>query len=89
MTPLTPDDREVIRRLTEEQWTAALSARDWDKALGMCADEIVYMPTDHPILRGHAALRAWLDQFPRTSKFSQPLRRWDRGASQLPAPLLP
>ena len=73
MTTLTPEDRNVIRQVTEEQWTTALLARDWSQLLAMCADDVVYMPADHPVLRGHAALRAWLDQFPRMLKFSQPL----------------
>ena len=70
---LTAEDRESIRRMTEEGWTAAGLAQDWDKAIAMCAPDIVYMPADHPVLRGHAALRAWFDQFPRIVKFSQPL----------------
>jgi ketosteroid isomerase-like protein len=57
---LTKEDRETIRRLTEEEWTAAGLARDWDKALAMCAPDIVYMPADHAVLRGRAELRAWL-----------------------------
>ena len=73
MTTLTTDDRDVIRQLTEARWTAALLARDWNQLLAMCADDIVYMPADHPVLRGHAALRAWFDQFPRMLTFSQPL----------------
>ena len=70
---LTAEDRESIRSLTEDGWTAAFLAQNWDKALAMCAPDIVYMPADHPVLRGHAALRAWLDQFPRILKFAQPL----------------
>ena len=73
MTTFTAEDREVIRQLTEEQWTAAVVARDWNKVLAMCATDVVYMPADHPVLRGQAALRAWFDQFPRLVKFRQPL----------------
>ena len=70
---LTAEDRESIRSVTEEGWTAAALARDWDKVLAMCAPDIVYMPADYPVLRGHAALRAWLDQFPSILRFTQPL----------------
>jgi ketosteroid isomerase-like protein len=70
---LTTEDRESIRIMTEQRWTGAALARDWDKALAMCAPDIVYMPADYPVLRGHAALRAWLDQFPPILKFAQPL----------------
>ena len=70
---LTPEDRETIRTLTEQKWTAAGLERDWDKALALCAEDIVYMPADQSVLRGHPALRAWLDQFPPIVRFTQPL----------------
>jgi ketosteroid isomerase-like protein len=59
--------------MTERQWTAAMLARDWDTALAMCAPNVVYMPADHPVLHGHAALRGWFEQFPPILKFTQPL----------------
>jgi hypothetical protein len=31
------------------------------------------MPAGHPVLRGHAELRAWLEQFPETVAFEQPI----------------
>jgi ketosteroid isomerase-like protein len=70
---LSADDRETLRDLVERQWTTACVSRDWDKVLSMCAEDIVYMPADHPTLRGHAEFRAWLEQFPRIVKFTQPL----------------
>jgi ketosteroid isomerase-like protein len=33
----------------------------------------MYMPADQPILRGHAALRDWLEKFPPIVEFTQPL----------------
>jgi ketosteroid isomerase-like protein len=71
---LTAEDRERLRDLIERQWTAACLTRDWEKALAMCAEDIVYMPADHPALRGHAELRAWFEQFPKILKFTQPLQ---------------
>jgi ketosteroid isomerase-like protein len=73
MTTLTTDDRNVIQRFTEAEWTTGMLTRDWSQILAMCADDIVYMPADHPVVRGHAALRAWLEQFPPIVRFSQPL----------------
>jgi ketosteroid isomerase-like protein len=70
---LTVEDREAIRQFTEQEWTAATLARDWDRCLALCADDIMYMPADQPILRGHAALRDWLDKFPPIVEFTQPL----------------
>jgi ketosteroid isomerase-like protein len=71
--PLTAEDRAVIRRFTEHEWPAAALARDWDRLLAMCANDITYMPADHPVLRGHLALREWFEQFPPIVKFTQPL----------------
>jgi ketosteroid isomerase-like protein len=70
---LGAEARETLRALVEEQWPAACLARDWDKVLAMCAQDIVYMPADHPALRGHAEFRAWLHQFPPIVKMDQPL----------------
>jgi len=73
MTTLTSADHEVVRQLTEDVWTAGIMARDWKKVLAVCAEDVVYMPPDHPILLGQAALHAWLDQFPRVLDMRQPL----------------
>jgi ketosteroid isomerase-like protein len=70
---LTAEEHESIRRLTEDEWPAAALARDWDRLLALCSEDIRYMPADQPILHGHAALRAWFDQFPPIVKFTQPL----------------
>jgi ketosteroid isomerase-like protein len=59
--------------LIEQEWTDAFVARDWDRVLAMCSTDIVYMPADQPVLRGHAAMREWLDQFPRIISFTQPV----------------
>lgn len=74
---LTAEDRESVRHLVEVGWPAAVRARDWDKALAICAPDIVYMPADHPALHGHAALRAWLDLFPPILHFKQSLEAVD------------
>ncbi len=70
---LTAGDQDTIRDLVEQQWPSAWLARDLEKVLAMCTEDIVYMPADHPALRGQAELRAWLEQFPKTLKFTQPL----------------
>jgi ketosteroid isomerase-like protein len=78
---LTAKDRETLRTLIEDAWTASCLARDWDKTIAMCAEDIVYMPADLPALRGHAELRSWLDQFPRMLKFTQPLEELEGDAN--------
>ena len=70
---LTAGDQDTIRDLVEQQWPSAWLARDLEKVLAMCTEDIVYMPADHPALRGQDELRAWLEQFPKTLKFTQPL----------------
>lgn len=71
--PLTTEDQDTIRDLVEQQWPAAWLARDLGKVLAMCTEDVVYMPADHAALRGQADLRAWLEKFPKTLKFTQPL----------------
>ena len=77
---LAADDREILKTMIEDEWTAACLARDWDKTLAMCAEDIVYMPADLPALRGHAELRSWLENFPRILKFAQPLEELEGDA---------
>ena len=68
---LNSQDVEAIRTLAENEWTQAGLARDWDKSLSLCTNDVVYMVPDQPALRGRAALRAWLEQFPKIVKFTQ------------------
>jgi ketosteroid isomerase-like protein len=71
MSKLRPEDQNAIRHLLEEHWTAAGLARDWDKSLAICAQNVEFMVPDQPVVRGHEALRAWLDRFPTLLKFTQ------------------
>ena len=68
---LSSQDVEVLRTIAREEWTRAGLARDWDKAISLCTNDVVYMVPDQPALRGRAALRAWLEQFPTIVKFTQ------------------
>ena len=70
---LTPIDHATIRTLAEHHWTTALVNRDLDQLLALCADDIVYMPADHGVLRGHDQLRAWLAAFPPIASMTQPI----------------
>jgi ketosteroid isomerase-like protein len=71
--PLTPKDRENIRTLGEVHWTGALTAGNLDALVELCTDDIVYMPADHPALRGRDQFRAWLSSFPKVVRMSQPM----------------
>jgi ketosteroid isomerase-like protein len=70
---LTADDHDRIKHLGEVQWTQALVAGDTEQVLGLCTDDIVYMPADHPALRGRDAFRQWLRAFPKVVRMSQPM----------------
>jgi len=79
---LSGEDQETIRDLVELQWTAAWIARDVNKILAMCSEDIVYMPANNPVLRGHVELRTWLEQFPKTLKFTQPVSNLEGDANR-------
>lgn len=75
--PLTPDDRRQIKDLGEVEWTAAFIAGNHERLLELCDDDVVYMPADHPTVRGREALRAWLATFPPVTVFEQPIEAID------------
>src|SRR5687768_16460926 len=74
---LSTEDVTAHRTLVEEDWVAEGLARDWDRLLGICAQDLVYMPPDHSALRGHAAFRGWLEQFPTIVKLTQRVEQVD------------
>ena len=61
-TGLTADDVVAIRG-TFEAWRDACVRRDWDALLGMCTDDIVFLPPGESTVEG-AGVRGWLDNFP-------------------------
>lgn len=70
-------DREAIRTVAEQRWVSALLARDVDALVAMCAPNLLYMPADHPAIRGHEEFRAWLIQFPAITAFTQLVESMD------------
>ena len=76
---LTPGDRESIRALAEEHWTAAIVARDLDALTALCAEDLIYMPADHGALRGRQQFREWLATFPRIVRMTQPVETIEGG----------
>jgi ketosteroid isomerase-like protein len=73
MPTLTAEDTERLRQMYEKEWVAGAVQRDWDALLGLCADDFVYLPHEHPLLHGKAAVRVFLDGFPRITSFEQTL----------------
>ena len=74
---LTDRDKQFIREAFETRWTQSIMARNWPQALALCASDVVYMAADQPIVKGHDALRAFLDQFPPVARLTQPLEAVD------------
>jgi len=66
-TQLTPVDVDAIKATTEP-WVAACIARDWDALLGMCTDDIVFLPPNEPIVASNQ-VRPWLENYPEIKTF--------------------
>ena len=43
------EDERAIRRIVEDEWTRAILSRDFEGAIALCADDIVYMPAGLPV----------------------------------------
>ena len=59
---LAPEDVAAINDLIEP-WNEAVMQKDWDAALGMCTDDMVFMPPDGLSVRGDE-VRPWVEAFP-------------------------
>jgi ketosteroid isomerase-like protein len=57
-------------------------AKDVDACVGMCTDDIVYMPADQPVLRGREALQGWLGKIPPILNFGQEVEQVEGGANR-------
>jgi len=71
------EDHQAIQRVVEREWTAAILARDFERTIALCAEDVVYMPAGLPALHGRSALRAWLDTLSRIVGFEQPVQQLD------------
>ena len=93
---LAAEDLAQIRGLTDE-WVRVSLARDWDGLLALLTDDFVFLPPDVPIVAGKEAMRAYLEAFPRMTKFSatvvvvegQPELAWARGTFSITAETAP
>jgi ketosteroid isomerase-like protein len=71
MPDLTPEDRDRLRSMTENEWVTACVSRDWDKAVALCTEDVNYMPPDSPWLHGRAAVAEFLNGFPEMEQLFQ------------------
>lgn len=73
MVALSDADHGSIRRVVEEKWVQAALDRDWDAALALCTEDVVYMPQEHPALHGRDEMRSFLNGFPTIVNIGQRL----------------
>jgi ketosteroid isomerase-like protein len=73
MSQLSSTDEQTIRRMLEVDWPDCTVRKDWDGTLALMTDDYVYMPQDHPVLKGKAEVRAFLEGFPPIAQMTQSL----------------
>lgn len=79
---ITPVDVNAIKD-TAKPWADACLARDWDALLGLCTDDVVFLPPDEPAVTNEH-VRAWLENYPEITSFNvefehvEGLKRRDR-----------
>ena len=65
---LSEGDRAALQALTDSV-QSHVRARNWDSFASLFTEDVVFMPPNHPALRGRAALRAWADSNPTFADF--------------------
>lgn len=65
----TADDEAAIRGMLEK-YVVDVVAEDWTAILGFYTTDAVRMPPNEEMLRGHAAISAWLDALPPITGFT-------------------
>ena len=76
-TQLAPVDIETIKN-TAPAWATACIGRDWDALLGLCTDDVVFLPPDEPIVAGNQ-VRPWLENYPEIKTFEVTFDHVDGG----------
>lgn len=71
MSVLTEQDLAEIREMTEVTWANACMASDWDTAASLLTEDVDYMPSDLPLLKGRQAVKEFLMDFPELREFHQ------------------
>lgn len=65
----TTEDEAAIRVLLE-QFVVDVNAQDWPANISYYTDDAVRMPPNEPMIRGHAAITAWLEAMPPVTGFT-------------------
>lgn len=53
---------------TGKLWAEACVARDWDALLGLCSEDVVFLPPEEPAVSGKQ-VRSWLENYPEIRSF--------------------
>jgi len=65
---LSADDLAAIRKLNDEPLRCVLS-QDFEGLARLYTEDAAYMPPNHPVVQGRAAILKWLAGFPRVTAF--------------------
>ena len=74
--PLVSDFRTAIRA-SSEAFTRLVVAGEFDRLTHLYTEDAVVMPPGHPALQGRAAVKSWMEAFPKISRFDVELHEID------------
>ena len=66
---LAEADRAALTKLVDST-AAIIKAHNWDVWAAGFTDDAVFLPPNHPMIHGRAAIRAWVDSFPTINEFA-------------------
>jgi ketosteroid isomerase-like protein len=75
-TQIASDFRAAIRTSTEA-FSRLIVAQDFDGLIRLYTEDVVVMPPGHPALEGRAAVKSWLESFPKITRFDADLHEID------------
>ena len=66
---LSDADRAALQALFDST-ASNIRAHNWDAWAAVMTDDVMFLPTNHPMIHGRAATRAWVDSFPAITQFN-------------------
>ena len=66
---LTEADRTALRAI-DQKFADAVLAKDWTAAAALYTPEASFMPPNGPLVKGSAAIQAWMATFPPVTTFT-------------------
>jgi uncharacterized protein (TIGR02246 family) len=68
MSNITDGDIAALKALVQE-WARINLEGDYSKLPETLSEDVVFMPTDFPVVEGRDAVRAFMEKFPRVKEF--------------------